>query len=39
VWRATTVGILRDSQEKNLEMADKGVAKAFEDDPPTKKKC
>jgi hypothetical protein len=38
VWRATIVAILRGSQEKNLELADKGVAKAFEDFPPAKKK-
>jgi hypothetical protein len=38
VWRATIVGTLRDSTEKNLEMANTGVAKAFEDYPPAKKK-
>jgi len=38
VWRATIVGTLKSSSEENLEMADKGVAKAFEDYPPTKKK-
>ena len=30
VWRATIVGILRDSVEKNSEMVNKGVAKAFD---------
>lgn len=38
VWRATIVGTLQDSTEKNLEMANKGVAEAFEDYPPAKKK-
>ena len=38
VWRATIVGILTGSQEGNLEMANTGVAKAFEDYPPAKKK-
>ena len=38
VWRSTIVAILRGSREENLEMADKGVAKAFEDYPPVKKK-
>ena len=38
VWRATIVGILRDSVEKNSEMVNKGVAKAFEDFPPAKNK-
>jgi len=38
VWRATIVGTLRDSPEKNVEMANKGVAKAFEDYPPAHKK-
>lgn len=38
VWRGTIVGPLGDSQEKNLEMANAGVVKAFEDYPPAKKK-
>ena len=38
VWRATIVAILRGSPEKNLELADKGVAKAFEAYPPANKK-
>jgi hypothetical protein len=38
VWRATIVGTLEDRPEKNLEMANKGVARAFEDYPPAKKK-
>jgi hypothetical protein len=37
VWRATIVGTLGDSTEKNLEMVNKGVAKKFEDYPPAKK--
>jgi hypothetical protein len=38
VWRATIVAILQGSQEKNFELVNKGVAKAFEDYPPAKKK-
>ena len=38
VWRATIVGTLGANPEENLEMADKGVAKAFEAYPPAKKK-
>ena len=38
VWRATIVGTLSGSQEDNLKMADTGVAKAFEDYPPARKK-
>ncbi|MEI8015947.1 MAG: DUF4136 domain-containing protein [Nitrospira sp.] len=38
VWRATIRGVLGDSVEKNSEMVNKGVAKAFEAYPPTKKK-
>jgi hypothetical protein len=37
VWRATIMAILRGSQEENLELANKGVAKAFEAYPPAKK--
>ena len=36
VWRATIVGTLGDSTEKNLEMVNKGVAKEFEYYPPAK---
>ena len=38
VWRATIVGTLSGSQEENIKMADTGIAKAFEDYPPAKKK-
>jgi hypothetical protein len=38
VWRGTIVGTLGDSPEKNFEMANAGVVKAFEDYPPAKKK-
>jgi Domain of unknown function (DUF4136) len=38
VWRATVVAILQGSQEKNSELVNKGVAKAFESYPPAKKK-
>jgi len=38
VWRATIRGVLGDSVEKNSEMVNKGVAKAFENYPPAKKK-
>jgi hypothetical protein len=38
VWRATIVGTLRDTPEKNAEMVHMGVAKAFEDYPPAKNK-
>jgi hypothetical protein len=38
VWRATIMAILRGSPEENLELANKGVAKAFEAYPPAKKK-
>ena len=38
VWRATIVGTLAYSSEGNIEIAKAGVAKAFEDYPPTKKK-
>jgi hypothetical protein len=37
VWRATIVAILRGSPEENLELVNKGVAKAFEAYPPAKK--
>ena len=37
VWRATIVAILRGSPEENLELADKGIASAFEAYPPVKK--
>jgi hypothetical protein len=38
VWRAMIVGTLGNSPEKNAEMANKGVATAFENYPPAKKK-
>ena len=38
VWRATIVEMLEDTPEKNLEMANKGVAKAFENYPPANTK-
>ena len=38
VWPATIVAILRGSPEENLELVNKGVAKAFEAYPPAKKK-
>jgi Domain of unknown function (DUF4136) len=38
VWRTTIVAILRGSPEENLELVNKGVAKAFESYPPAKKK-
>jgi hypothetical protein len=38
VWRATIRAVLGDSVEKNSEMVNKGVAKAFEAYPPAKKK-
>ena len=34
VWRGTVVGTLTDSKEKNIQMANEGIAKAFEDYPP-----
>jgi hypothetical protein len=34
VWRAMIVGTLKSSAEENLDMANKGVAKAFEGYPP-----
>ena len=37
VWRATIVGMLENSTGKNLEMANEGVVKAFEDYPPANK--
>jgi hypothetical protein len=38
VWRATIVALLRGSPEVNLELVNKGVAKAFEAYPTAKKK-
>jgi len=38
VWRATIVEILQDAPEKNVEVMNEGVAKAFEQYPPTKNK-
>jgi hypothetical protein len=34
VWRGTVVGMLEDSKEKNIQMVNEGLAKAFEDYPP-----
>jgi hypothetical protein len=34
VWRAVIVGTLKSSAAENLDMANKGVAKAFEGYPP-----
>jgi len=36
VWRAVIRAVLDDYLEKNFEMAEKGVAKAFKDYPPAK---
>ncbi len=36
VWRAVIRAVLGDNLEKNFEMANKGVAKAFKDYPPAK---
>jgi hypothetical protein len=36
VWRAVIVESLGDNWEENFDMANKGVAKAFEDYPPAK---
>jgi hypothetical protein len=38
VWRARIVGTLQGSQEANLKMVDTGIAKAFKDYPPARKK-
>jgi hypothetical protein len=38
VWRAMIVETLRETPEKNAEMTNKGVATAFENYPPAKKK-
>lgn len=37
VWRGTIVATLEDSTDENLELANKGIAKAFQDYPPGKK--
>jgi len=34
VWRASMVGTLADSKDKNLQMADEAITKAFENYPP-----
>lgn len=34
VWRGTVVGTLEDSKEKNIQMVNEGITKAFEDYPP-----
>jgi glycosylphosphatidylinositol transamidase (GPIT) subunit GPI8 len=36
VWRAVISAVMGDNLEKNFEMANKGVAKAFKDYPPAK---
>ena len=36
VWRAVIRGNVGDDLEKNFQMVNKGVAKAFEDYPPAK---
>jgi hypothetical protein len=36
VWRAVIRAVLGDNLEKNFEMANKGVAKAFKAYPPAK---
>jgi hypothetical protein len=36
VWQAVITETVGGSLEKNFEMVDKGVAKAFKDYPPTK---
>ena len=38
VWRATIVEMLRDAPEKNVELTDEGVARAFENYPRVMKK-
>lgn len=38
VWRATVVETLRDSADKNMEVANEGITKAFQDYPPGKKR-
>lgn len=38
VWRGTIVATLGESSEDNLQIADKGIAKAFEQYPPSRKK-
>jgi hypothetical protein len=37
VWRATIVGTLAEKSDQNIEMAQAGVTKAFENYPPAKK--
>lgn len=36
VWRAVISAVMGDNLEKNFEMANKGVAEAFKDYPPSK---
>ena len=36
VWRAVIRAVLGDNMEKNFELADKGIAKAFKDYPLAK---
>jgi hypothetical protein len=37
VWRATIVAVMGSSAEENADLANKGIAKAFEQYPPMKK--
>ena len=37
VWRATIVATLEDRPDENLELANQGITKAFQDYPPGKK--
>jgi hypothetical protein len=37
VWRGSIVSTLADSKEENMQMANKAIAKAFEDYPPKSK--
>jgi len=36
VWRAVIKAVLNNSLEKNMELADRGIAKAFENYPPAR---
>jgi len=37
VWRGSIVSVLANSKEKNIEMVNRAIAKAFEDYPPKRK--
>jgi len=37
VWRGSIVSVLADSKEKNIELVNRAIAKAFEDYPPKRK--